>query len=270
MLRILVVSDATGETAERVVRSALVQFSGAQAEIQRRGNVQSAAEIQTIAREAAPADTLILHTLVSDELRQVMLTACREHGIDSMDLMGPLLDRLAAHLQLTPQEKPGLFRVLAEVKAREIEAIEYALRHDDGAHPEELNRAEVALVGVSRTMKTPTTIYLAYRGWFAANIPIVQGLPLPDTLERIDPHRVFCLIMTPHRLAELRRARADYLGVTGGTYASLRDIRSEISHSQRLSRSKGWRPVDVTGKSVEEVAREIIALLPPRADALAE
>jgi regulator of PEP synthase PpsR (kinase-PPPase family) len=264
MLRILVVSDATGETAERVVRSALVQFSGAEAAIQRRGNVQSPEDVQAVVAEAAGGDTLILHTLVSDELRSVMLTACRTSGVDSMDLMGPLLDRLAAHLQLSPQEKPGLFRVLAEVKAREIEAIEFAIRHDDGAHPEELDRAEVVLVGVSRTMKTPTTIYLAYRGWFAANVPIIPTVPLPETLARVERDRVFCLIMTPNRLAELRRARADYLGFESGPYSSLREIRAELSFSQRLCRANGWRQVDATGKSVEEAAREIITLLPPR------
>jgi len=264
MLRILVVSDATGGTAERMVRSALVQFAGAQSEIQRRAQVQSAEEVHAIVAEAAGGDTLILHTLVSDELRGVMLDACRAGGVDSMDLMGPLLDRLAAHLRLSPQEKPGLFRVLAEVQAREIEAVEYAFRHDDGEHPEELDRAEVVLVGVSRTMKTPTMIYLAYRGWFAANVPIVPLVPLPDSLLRLPPERVFCLILAPNRLAELRRARADYLGFEGAPYASLEDIRDELATSQRVSRAHGWREVDTTGKSVEEVAREIIALLPPK------
>lgn len=264
MLRILVVSDATGGTAERVVRSALVQFAGARAEIQRRAQVQSAEEVRAIVAEAAGGDTLILHTLVSDELRGVMLAACRAGGVDSMDLMGPLLDRLAAHLRLSPQEKPGLFRVLAEVKAREIEAVEYAFRHDDGEHPEELDRAEVVLVGVSRTMKTPTMIYLAYRGWFAANVPIVPAVPLPDSLSALPTERVFCLILAPNRLAELRRARANYLGFEGAPYASLEDIRGELAYSQRVCRSHGWREVDTTGKSVEEVAREIIALLPPK------
>jgi hypothetical protein len=264
MLRILVVSDATGETAERVVRSALVQFAGAQAEIRRRGLVRSAQEVRALVAEASGGDTLILHTLVSDELRGVMLDACRAGGVDSMDLMGPLLERLAAHLRLTPQEKPGLYRVLAEVKAREIEAVEFAFRHDDGEHPEDLDRAEVVLVGISRTMKTPTMIYLAYRGWFAANVPIVPLVPLPDSLMRLPPERVFGLILAPNRLAELRRARADYLGFESGPYANLKDIQDELSFSQRLCRGNGWREVNATGKSVEEVAREIIALLPPK------
>ena len=146
----------------------------------------------------------------------------------------------------------------------EIEAVEYAFRHDDGEHPEELDRAEVVLVGVSRTMKTPTMIYLAYRGWFAANVPIVPLVSLPDSLLRLPPERVFCLILAPNRLAELRRARADYLGFEGAPYASLEDIRDELATSQRVSRAHGWREVDTTGKSVEEVAREIIALLPPK------
>lgn len=259
---VFAVSDSTGETAERVVRSALVQFEGAPARVIRRGSVRTRKRLREVVREAASHDSVIVHTLVSNDLRRFMLAECRSQGVDSLDLMGPVLDRLATHLKLTPQEKPGLFRQLAEVRAREIEAVHFAFRHDDGQNPSGLSRAEVVLVGISRTMKTPTALYLAYRGWFAANVPVILGMPPPPELLALPSRRVICLVMSPNRLQELRRARMDNLGIPAEAYTSLENIREELRYSQQLSVKHRWRRVDVTGKSVEEVAREVALLLP--------
>lgn len=262
MLTIFVVSDASGQTAERVIRSALVQFPEAPATVIRRGHIRTPEQLRAVVREAVGHDSLILHTMVSDELRRLMLAESRSNSVDAMDIMGPVLDRLAKHLKLTPQEKPGLFRQLIEAKSRQIEAVEFAFRHDDGQYADELNRAEVVLVGVSRTMKTPTMLYLAYQGWFAGNVPIVPDIPIPPVVPSLPSHRVFCLAMEPSRLFELRRVRADYLAIPQKQYASLENIKKELRYAQRLSANHGWRQIDVTGKSVEEVAREIVVLLP--------
>ena len=262
MLTIYVVSDATGETAQRVIGAALVQFEQAPARILRRGGVRTPEQVRAVIAEAAGGPSFVLHTLVSDDLRRVMLAEARQHAVDAMDLMGPVLDRLATHLQLTPQEKPGLFQQLAEARERQIEAVEFAFRHDDGQHPDELDEAEVVLVGVSRTMKTPTTLYLAYRGWFAANVPLVPGLDPPAALERLPREQVFGMMMSPGRLLELRRARARHLGLPEEPYASLPYVRREIRHAQAVCAAQGWREIDVTGKSVEEASREILDLLP--------
>jgi regulator of PEP synthase PpsR (kinase-PPPase family) len=267
MLTIFVVSDATGETAERVVRSALVQFEGAAATVVRRGRVRTPDQVREVVQEASTGEALILHTLVSDELRRLMLAESRLRGVDAMDVMGPILDRLAVHLRLTPREKPGLFRQLNEARTRQIEAVEFAFRHDDGQHADELGRAEVVLVGVSRTMKTPTMLFLAYRGWFAANVPLVLDVEPPATLLSLPPERIFCLEMSPARLVELRRARAEYLGIPPGFYADLSHVQAELRSSQQASVEHNWKRVNVTGKSVEEVAREIMALLPREPDA---
>lgn len=262
MLTIYVVSDSTGETAERVIRSALVQFEGAPANVFRQGHLRTPEQLRALVQEAAGRDSLIIHTLVSDELRRLMLAESRSRGVDAMDLMGPVLDRLVKHLKLTPKEKPGLFKQLVEAKSRQIEAVEFAFRHDDGQHANELGRAEVVLVGVSRTMKTPTTLYLAYQGWFAANVPIVLGIDLHPTLLSLPSEHVFCLVMDPVRLEQLRRVRSDSLAIPPQPYASLESIRKELHHAERLCDDHGWRQVDVTGKSVEEVAREVVGLLP--------
>lgn len=262
MLRVFVVSDATGQTGERMARSALVQFTEASAIVIRRGNVRTPEQLRAIVQEAAGHDSLILHTLVSDDLRGLMLAESRAQAVDAMDLMGPMLDRLAKHLKLRPQEKPGLFNQLVEARSREIEAVEFAFRHDDGQHADELSRAEVILVGVSRTMKTPTALYLAYQGWFAANVPIVPKIPMPPAVLFFPSERIICLVMEPRRLLALRRVRAEYLRIPAKAYASLENVRKELRYSERLCGKHGWRQIDVTGKSVEEVAREIVALLP--------
>ena len=259
-LTIFVVSDATGETAERVVRSALVQFDNASVTFIRRGSVSTAEQIRAVLLEASTQDSFVLHTLVSDELRQTMLTESRTLSVDTMDLMGPVLDRLATHLHLTPQEKPGLFKQLVEAQTRKIEAVEFAFRHDDGQHAEETDKADIVLVGVSRTLKTPTMLYLAYKGWFCANIPLVLGIPQEPALGGLRPERVYCLMMTPVRLLELRRVRAEYLGLPSDPYASLEVIRQEMRFAEELCRRHAWRRIDVTGKSVEEIAHEILLL----------
>jgi hypothetical protein len=260
MLKIIVVSDATGETAERVVRSALTQFGDVAVSVVRCGGVRTPEQVRSVVAEAALRDSLIVHTLVSDNLRKVMLQEARIHAVDAMDLMGPALDRLAFHLGVSPQEKPGLFSQLTEAASRRIEAVEFAFRHDDGQRVDELEGAEIVLVGVSRTMKTPTTLYLAYRGWFAANVPIVPAVEPAPALLALARERVFGLEMSAPRLAELRRARAEHLGIPAQSYASLEVVREELAHALALCQRHGWRRIDVTGKSVEEVAREILVL----------
>lgn len=260
MLTIYVVSDSTGETAERVARSALTQFDEAPVRIERRGGVRTVEQVRAVIAEAAGRDSVVIHTLVRDELRRLMLAEARMRGVDAMDLMGPVLDRLATQLGLTPNEKPGLFDQLVKAKSRQIDAVEFAFRHDDGQRLVDLDQAEIVLVGVSRTMKTPTMVYLAYRGWFAANVPLVPNLPPPRELLGLPPERVFGLFMTPARLAELRRARASRLHLATNDYTSIADIREELLRAQILCVDHGWQRIDVTGKSVEEVALEILTL----------
>jgi len=262
MLTIFVVSDATGETAERVVDAALVQFGDAPVEVVRRGLVRTPGQVRAVVQEAARSDSIILHTLVSNDLRHLMLAESRLHGVDSLDAIGPILDRIATHLKITPQEKPGLLKQLTEAKSREIDAVAYAFHHDDGHNVEELDQAEVVLVGVSRTMKTPTMLYLAYRGWFAANVPIVLETELPSALLSVPPERVFCLLTSASQLRELRCARADSEAIPAEPYTSLEYIRKELLYSRRLCLEYRWQSIQCAGKSVEEVSREIIALLP--------
>ncbi|MHC4398565.1 MAG: pyruvate, water dikinase regulatory protein [Planctomycetota bacterium] len=262
MLSVFVVSDATGGTAERVLRAALAQFEGASVSVVRRKNVRSADQVRAVVEEATQRASIILHTLVSDGLRRLMLDESRVRGVDSLDMLGPLLERLVTHLGLSPREKPGLFKQRVEARSREIEAVEFAFHHDDGQHVDDLDRAEVVLVGASRTMKTPTMLYLAYRGWFAANVPLVPELDPPPELLAVPPARVVGLHMAVDRLVELRRVRAEREAIPIEPYASPPQVRKELQHTERERLKHGWRRVNVTGKSVEEAGREIIAMLP--------
>jgi [pyruvate, water dikinase]-phosphate phosphotransferase / [pyruvate, water dikinase] kinase len=261
MLTVFVVSDATGDTAQRMLRAGLAQFQDAPVRLVRRAHVRSPRQVHAVIHEARGSDAIIIHTLVSDELRRVMRTEARTHDVDALDIMGPILERLTTHLKLTPQERPGLFQSLAEAKSREIEAVSFAFRHDDGQNTDGLDRAEVVLVGISRTMKTPTMLYLAYRGWFAANVPLVPEVPPPNALLAVPADRVFCLTMAVEKLQQLRRTRANEESIPLDPYASLDQIRAEQAYVEDLCRKHHWRRIDATGKSVEEVAREIIGLL---------
>ena len=260
MLRVFVVSDATGGTAQRIVQSALVQFGDAAVQLLRRPRVLTPEQVRAVVREAAGGDSLIVHTLVSEELRRLMLAESRGHGVDSLDALGPMLDRLAVHLRITSLQQPGLFRQLDEAKTREIEAVAFAFRHDDGQNPEELHRAEIVLVGVSRSMKTPTMLYLAYRGWFAANVPLVAGLPLPAALLSIPADQVFCLTLQAEPLRHGAWPGPARKPSPRNPMPRGRRSPGRTSTPTSLCRQRRWNRIDVTGKAVEEVAREIITM----------
>jgi regulator of PEP synthase PpsR (kinase-PPPase family) len=238
-----------------------VQFETIEVELDVHPGVRTPDAVHAVVEAARKSNALLVHTLVSNDLRRVMLAECRRAGVDAMDLMGPVLDRLAHFLRATPQEKPGLFAALEEDRWRSIEAVEFAFRHDDGQRVREMDQAEIILIGVSRTKKTPTCLYLAYRGWFAANVPLVPGVSPTDMLQHIPSDRVFYFTIRPGRLQELRRSRAQHLHIHYDSYADLASIREELRHGDQLCEAFGWRRVDVTGKSVEEISREVLDLM---------
>lgn len=255
---VFAVSDGTGTTAERVLRAALTQFPQ-EVEIRRFGEIRTAEQIREVVREAAHARALIVHTLVSADLRQAMFDEGRRHHVHTLDLMGPLLERLSDLLGTPPLAQPGLYRI--EDFNRRIEAVDFALRHDDGQNAEELVHAEIVLVGVSRTGKTPLSVYLAYRGWLVGNVPIVLGVNVPAVLSRLPPERVIGLTVDPVRLAQLRQARVRRISQWVGDYADLRHVRAEVVYALDLFHRHGWRVVDMTSKPLEEAAAEVVALV---------
>jgi regulator of PEP synthase PpsR (kinase-PPPase family) len=256
-----VVSDGTGVTAEQVLSAALTQFAGAEVELERRPEVRSDEQVRQVVEEAAQAGGFIVHTLVSDKLREEMTRAGRLHNVETIDLMGPLLARLSRQLAVSPAEKPGLFRQLNEEYFRRIETVEFALSHDDGRRVHQISQAEIVLVGVSRTFKTPLSIYLAFRGWLVANVPIVMQIGPPLPLFELPAGRVCGLTIDPDRLAELRRVRQEHLGGATGDYAHPASVHREVAYALNFFGQRGWPVVDVTDKPIEEATAEIIALV---------
>ncbi len=258
---VYVVSDATGTTGRRVVQAALAQFSGAEVAVELKPGVRTGKQVKKLVKEAARAGGTIVHTLAVPELRHVIVEEGRAYHVVTIDLMGPLVARLQECLELSPSTRPGLLQQWDESYLRRTEAIDFAVRHDDGRNPDDLPEAELVLVGVSRTSKTPISIFLAYRGWRVANVPIVADLDPPSALFRVDRSRVVVLTVEPERLVLLRKARANRMGRgLALRYASLNHVQRELGHAELLLRRQRWTTVDVTNKSIEECAAEIIAL----------
>lgn len=261
MNHVIVVSDGTGGTARRALDAALTQFENIPIDIVIRPGVSREEQIHKVIHEAAKIKALIVHTLVSNELRQMMVHLGRRHNIETIDLMGPLLDRLSEQLAVSPSEKPGLFKQLNESYFRRVETMEFAIQHDDGRRSEELEKAEIILCGVSRTFKTPLSVYLSFKGWFVANVPIVPDVEPPSILFTLPPGRIFGLTMHANRLTALRQSRAEYLGNKITDYIDLRQVRRELLYALRVFERIPSAPViDVTGKPIEEIASEIITL----------
>jgi len=262
MTHIYAVSDATGITAERVVRAATVQFDDHNLQITRYGAVRDPKRISEIVAEVADTGGFVVHTFVYEDLRNAMLTEGRSQNVITIDLMGPLLARLSELLATAPRSEPGLFQPFDAAYLQRIDAINYTVRHDDGINIDDLGQAEIVLVGVSRTSKTPLSVFLAYRGWRVANVPIMLGMEPPAALFTLPRRRVVCLVVKPERLTELRMARVDRMGTRASGYADLEYIRDEVAYAYRIfERRRDWPLVDVTSKPLEEAAAEVVALI---------
>lgn len=261
MHKVYVVSDGTGGTAERALQAALTQFRNLDLSIELRSSVRSQEQVEMIVKEAAESGAFIVHTLVSNEIREFMLHHGRIYNIETIDLMGPLLSRLSQQFALTPAQKPGLFRQLNEDYFRRIETMEFAIQHDDGQRLHNIQQAEIVLIGVSRTFKTPLSVFLAFKRWYVANVPIVMEVDPPAILDKLEKGRVYALTMDSRRLANLRQARHEYLGGASGQYAELDYVRREVIYALKyFEKHPDWPVVNVTGKPIEEIAAEIITL----------
>ena len=261
MHHIFIVSDGTGRTADQALRAALTQFPAVQFELTKRVGVRTIKQINEAVRDALKLKAFIIFTLVSTKLREAMVRAGRLNNVETIDIMGPLLSRLSTQLADSPTGKPGLLYKLNKEYFQRIDCMQFAFNHDDGKRIHDLQKAEIVLLGVSRTFKTPLSIYLAFKGWFVANIPIVLGMEPNPILYEIPPERVYCLTTNAQLLAKLRKAREDYLGGITGEYAHFDYVRRELLFSRQIfSRNPNWSVINVTSKPVEEIASEIIAI----------
>jgi regulator of PEP synthase PpsR (kinase-PPPase family) len=255
---IYIVSDGTGETATRMSKAALLQFRPANPVITRHNNVRTVGAIREIVKSAESRRALIIHTFASHVLRREMQQSCQDRNVPSQDLFGPLVEGLQEFIGSPPSEQPGLLHQMDDNYFERMDALAYTVRNDDNRFPEDLQQADIILIGPSRTSKTPLSIYLAQEGWRVANIPLVAGQQLCPELARVDPMRIVGLKISPERLMEARRARLFRLGVADSSYADPAHVNAELEFCRQVfAAHPDWMVVDVTGKSVEETAAEI-------------
>ena len=260
MPKIIAVSDGTGTTADTVARAALAQFD-THVDVEIRPNTRTVEQVQEVIAEASHTGGIIVHTLVSDELRREILNAGRAQNVPVIDLLGPLLVRLAETLSAAPRARPGVFKSFETGYLFRIDALDFTVRHDDGLLRHDLAQADLILLGLSRTAKTPLSIYLAYQGWKVANLPLVPGLPIPSELFELPKNRIIGLKISPERLLELRVKGDDHPGISPIFYRDPAYIRKEVGYAQEIFSKGGWAIVDMSHKSVEEAASEILTLV---------
>ncbi len=255
------VSDATGETLLALSRAATAQYAGISSIEHIYPLVRSHEQLDRVLAAIESEPGIVLFTLVDPELSERLETTCREHGSPTMSILQPVLTLFQSYLGASFSHKPGAQHTLSAEYFRRIDALNFTLMHDDGQMTDELEEAEVVLVGVSRTSKTPTGIYLANRGIKTANVPLVPGIHLPPRLESLVKPLVVGLVASPERIIQIRQNRLLSLQANEDSpYVDKEAVAEEIALSRRLCARHNWPMIDVTRRSIEETAAAILEL----------
>ncbi|HYD31824.1 MAG TPA: pyruvate, water dikinase regulatory protein [Azospirillaceae bacterium] len=259
------VSDATGETINSVARACVIQFDPIKPIEHFWNLVRTQRQLDMVLEGIKDNPGIVMFTLVEENLRRRLQEFCREVHVPCIPVLDPLINALAAHLGVESQRQPGRQHALDAEYFGRMDAMEFALAHDDGQSTWDLHDADVVLVGVSRTSKTPTCMYLANRGIKAANVPFVPGVSLPPELGQITRPLIVGLTKDPDRLVQIRRNRLKLLNQgESTTYVDPETVRAEVTEARRLFSAQGWSVIDVTRRSIEETAAEILMLLARR------
>ncbi|AOV07879.1 pyruvate, water dikinase regulatory protein [Sporosarcina ureilytica] len=263
-LTMFIVSDSVGETAELVAKAAASQFrEGLETvSLKRFSHIEDETQLNEIVYLAKAQQAVIVYTLVKSCMRKKIKKECQEAGINCIDLLGPIVEQLGIELGEKPLEEPGLVRQLDEDYFKKIDAIEFAVKYDDGRDPRGILKADIVLIGVSRTSKTPLSQYLAHQRLKVANVPLVPEVEPPEELFKIDPKKCFALVISPQKLNSIRKERLKALGLKDdANYARFERIEEEISHFNAVIDNIGCTVIDVTNRAVEETANVIITEL---------
>lgn len=263
---IFIVSDGTGTTAEKVVRAALHQFSGYLIHLRMFPNVTELDQLERLVRLCAREHGLLVTTLVRDDMRIRVGELARVHRVRTLDLIGSLLGDMGQYLEARPEGVPGRMHQADEAYFRRVEAVEFTVKNDDGKTPRMLKFADIVLVGVSRTSKTPLSVFLAHKGFRVSNIPIVLDRPFPPELHDIDQRRIFALTIDPASLRDIRQQRLKTMRMRAQiNYGDMDYILAELEYAEGLYRGhRRWPVIDVTRKAVEETAATILKILAER------
>ena len=263
---IYVVSDSTGETAERVTRATLLQFPDHSVRLKLERRVRDGRAMTAILESAAAQQAMVVFTLVRPELRDHFNEQAAKLGVRHVDVIGSLISHIGHHLEADPVNIPTGEMPLSQEYFRRVEAIEFAVKSDDGKEPRNLHKSDLVLVGVSRTSKTPLSTYLAGRGLRVANVPLVLGVDPPNELHELPGYRVVGLTVDVDQLMDIRRQRLQQLGMPPDANYGLRDhIKAELEYAHAIFRDNPeWMVVDVTNCAIEETATIILEALQER------
>ncbi len=258
---IYILSDSLGETAEQVARAAIGQFNVGSYETRKFPYITEIEQIEEILNEARNEKCIIVYTIVVDNLKGFLDARSRDLGIRAIDLMSPIIEAVKELVGLEPKKEAGIIRKLDEDYFKKIEAVEFAVKYDDGKDNRGVKKADIVLVGISRTSKTPLSMYLAHKNLKVANVPLVPEVPVPDELFEVDISKVIGLTANPIKLNEIRQERLKALGLNNtANYASMDRILKEIEYSENLMKKLGCPVIDVSNKAVEETAGIILEI----------
>jgi len=263
-----VVSDSTGETAARLVQALEAQFPDQPFVEVRHARVESVQDLSRAVSRAKGRPAVIVYTLVKPEWREAMRSLCRSARVHYCDLLGHPIDSVRRVSGMAARMTPGARAALNETYFKRMEAIEFAVKYDDGVGARGLDEADVVLVGVSRTSKTPLSMYLGYLGHKVANVPIVKGIDPPPELFKAPPEKIVGLTIDAERLAEIRHVRARAMGASK-RYAELLEVYEELDEAARVHRRLACPVIDVSDLSIEETAARIIRIVQDRREAAA-
>lgn len=258
---VFVVSDSAGETGEAVIRAAAIQFAPARVDIRRIPFVLDRAEIDEVVEKAKKAGGVIAFTIVVPELRDYLLGKAAENDVPAIDLLGPVIDTLQSALRKEARHQPGILHELNEDYYKKMEAVEFAVKYDDGKDPSGILKADIVLIGVSRTSKTPLSMYLANRRFKVANVPIVPELHPPEELMKVSNKKVVGLMISADKLNSIRQERLKMMGLpTNAQYGKMERIEQELEYARNIMNKIGCTVIDVTNKAVEETASLILEM----------
>jgi regulator of PEP synthase PpsR (kinase-PPPase family) len=257
-----IISDATGATAARLVQALEAQFPDQEFEEIRHPRVDTVDDLRLAVNRAKGRPAVMLYTLVDEELRSMMRVLCRNAKLHYVDILGHGIEAVAKVSGRAAKMKPGGRHALDSAYFKRVAAIEFAVKYDDGLGGG-LDEADIVLVGVSRTSKTPLSIYLGYLGYKTANVPVVRGIEPPPALFDVPPHKIVGLSIEAGRLAEIRQARARNLG-GAKHYAQLLEVYEELEHAETIHRRLGCPVIEITELSIEETAHRIVRLVQDR------
>ena len=269
-LKLVIISDGTGETASLMTKAAMLQFSEKDIYFMRYKNIRTREQIAAIFQDAAHKTDLVVYTIVSPELRNFIREQSDAIQVPAIDLLGPILNALSGFFEAQPKEKPGIFHEVNDRYFSRISAMEYTIKHDDGKDVTELDKADIIILGISRTSKTPLSMFLSHQGWKVCNVPLVRGVPIPKEILEADQEKIIGLTIQADVLQHIRKARLERLAAEpnpsrGENYASLGSVSDEIEYANEIFRQhKKWPVYDVSGKALEETAAEIIRIMNAR------